>query len=298
MAQRVRRVTASADVTPSVGQDANDAGDHATDGQAPAERRRWPDEVEPMASDTVSSDLYQAEYKPSFVEKWDELIDWAGRAEGEGDFFTNLLGEAGCQRVLDAACGTGYHAVQLAKAGFDVLAADGAADMVRKTSENATELGVELPVQQADWRSLSDDVPGTFDALVCLGNAFTHLFDESERVQSLAEFHKVLEPGGLVVIDQRNYDGILDEGFSSTHQYYYTGQGVDAAPEEITDDYIRFCYQFPDGEIHHLTMCPIRQDYVSGLLRDAGFSNVRRFGDFHEGYNKTDPDFVIQVATA
>lgn len=251
-----------------------------------------------MASDTVSSDLYQAEYKPSFVEKWDELIDWEGRAAGEGDFFPNLLNEVGANRVLDAACGTGYHAVQLAKAGFDVLAADGAADMVRKTSENATALGVDLPVQQADWRTLSDDVPGTFDAVLCLGNAFTHLFDETERATSLAEFHKVLNPGGLVVIDQRNYDSILDEGFSTKHSYYYTGKGVDAAPEEITDTYIRFRYKFPDGEVHHLTMCPIRQDYVAQLLKNAGFSNIRQFGDFREHYEKNDPDFVIQVGTA
>jgi SAM-dependent methyltransferase len=251
-----------------------------------------------MCSDAVSSDLYQAEYKPSFVEKWDDLIDWEGRAKGEGDFFPRLLREVGCERVLDAACGTGYHAVQLAKAGFDVLAADGASDMVRKTSENATALGVELPVQQADWRSLSDDVPGTFDAVLCLGNAFTHLFDESERVQSLAEFHKVVKPGGLVVIDHRNYDAILDEGFSSKHQFYYTGKGVDAAPEEITTDYIRFRYKFPDGEVHHLTMFPLRQDYVTKLLEDAGFSNIRRFGDFAEGYEKNEPDFIIQVGRA
>lgn len=251
-----------------------------------------------MVSDTVSSDLYQDEYKPSFVEKWDELIDWDGRAEGEGEFFPRLLREAGCERVLDAACGTGYHAVQLAKAGFDVLAADGADNMVRKTAENAAALGVELPVTQADWRSLSDDVPGTFDAVMCLGNAFTHLFDEDERVQSLAQFHKVLRPGGLVVIDQRNYDSLLDQGFSTKHQYYYTGNGVDARPEEITDAYVRFRYQFPDGEVHHLTMCPIRQEYVTRLLEDAGFSNVRRFGDFAEGYEFYEPDFVIQVGTA
>ena len=176
-----------------------------------------------MASETITSDRYQDEYEPSFVDKWDELIDWEGRAKGEGDFYPSILRDAGCTRVLDAACGTGYHAVQLAKAGFDVLAADGAPDMVSKTAENAALLGVDLPVQQADWRTLADDVPGQFDAVLCLGNAFTHLFSEEERVQSLAQFRKVLRPGGLVIIDQRNYDSILDEGFSSKHQYYYTG---------------------------------------------------------------------------
>ena len=253
-----------------------------------------------MAGDasTIDSDLYQEEYKPSFVDKWDELIDWEGRAAGEGDFFPRLLREAGCEKILDAACGTGYHSVQLARAGFDVLAADGAAEMLRKTEENAEAYGVSIPTAQADWRTLTDDLDGKFDAVLCLGNAFTHLFDEQERIETLAQFHAVLRPGGLLVLDQRNYDSILDEGFSTKHQYYYCGDGVEARPEEITDEYVRFRYSFPDGEVHHLTLCPIRQDYVKGLMEQVGFSGVRRFGDFQEDYDKLDPDFIIHVATA
>ena len=251
-----------------------------------------------MATATISSDRYREEYQPSFVEKWDELIDWDRRAEGEGGFYEDLLRDAGCERILDAATGTGYHAVQLRKAGLDVLAADGAPEMVAKTAENAEALGVDLPVQQADWRTLSQDINGRFDAILCLGNAFTHLFSESERVAVLEEFHKVLNPNGLVVIDQRNYDAILDNGFSTKHAYYYCGEGVDARPEEITDGHVRFRYDFPDGETHHLTMFPLRQDYLSGLLKDAGFDNIRRFGDFESPYDLHEPDFVIQVATA
>lgn len=254
-----------------------------------------------MARETrssVSSDLYQEEYQPSFVEKWDDLIDWEGRAKGEGDFFQRLLRDAGCNRILDAACGTGYHSVMLRRAGFDVLAADGAPEMVEKTAENARSFGVELPVVSADWRTLRDDITGTFDAVLCLGNAFTHLFTEEERNQALTQFRKVLEPGGLFIVDQRNYDAILDVGFTSKHRYYYTGKGVDASPEEITSEFVRFRYVFPDGAVHHLTLCPIRQDYVTRLMERAGFRNIRRYGDFERPYEPLDPDFVIQVGEA
>ena len=251
-----------------------------------------------MGSDVISSDLYQEEYQPSFVDKWDELIDWQGRAEGEGTFYPKLLRQAGCTRILDAACGTGYHSITLQEAGFDVLAADGAHEMIAKTISNAEDRGVDLKTQVADWRTLSEDVSDTFDAVLCLGNAFTHLFSEDERVQSMEQFHKVLEPGGLLVLDQRNYDAILDEGFSTKHQYYYCGNGVDARPEEITPDFVRFRYSFPDGSIHHLTMAPIRQDYVTQLMKEAGFSDVRRYGDFKPDFEPLEPDFVIQVATA
>jgi hypothetical protein len=34
-----------------------------------------------------NTDHYQEEYVKSFVEKWDELIDWERRWKSEGDFF-------------------------------------------------------------------------------------------------------------------------------------------------------------------------------------------------------------------
>jgi SAM-dependent methyltransferase len=247
------------------------------------------------SSNAVTSDQYQDEYKPSFVDKWDELIDWEGRADGESDFFGKLLRDHNCQRVIDAAAGTGYHAITLARDGFDVLAADGAEEMIDKTRENARTLGIELATQVADWRWLSEQVDDRFDALLCLGNAFTHLFTAEEREQAMQQFYQVLRPGGIVIIDQRNYDSILDEGFDSKHKYYYTGNGVDASPEEISEDFVRFRYAFPDGQVHHLTMYPIRQAALKQHMLDAGFTQVDQYGDFQPNYRVHDPDFVIQV---
>lgn len=243
-----------------------------------------------------NSDTFQEEYKPSFVEKWDELIGWEGRAKGEGSFFTDLLADAGCKRVLDAAAGTGFHAVNLTKEGFDVVAADGAETMLPKIEENMRDHGVEFPTYHADWRSLTDDVPGTFDALVCLGNAYTHLFDVEDRERTIQQFFEILEPGGLAIIDHRNYDAMLANGYSSKHQYYYTGNGVDAAPEVITDDVVRFQYAFPDGEVHHLTLYPVGTKELEQTLLETGFSEVTQYGDFEADWNPDEADFIIQVA--
>ncbi len=59
------------------------------------------------------TDHYRKEYITSFVDKWDELIDWRGRAESEGQFFIDILRARGKERVLDVACGTGFHSVRL-----------------------------------------------------------------------------------------------------------------------------------------------------------------------------------------
>ncbi len=245
----------------------------------------------------TQSDRYKREYEPSFVEKWDELIGWDGRAEGEGGFFEKLLREHGCERVLDAATGTGYHAVTLAQAGFDVVAADGAETMLAKTEQNMHEYGCKFATYLADWRQLDEQVPGRFDALLCLGNAFTHLYAEEDRRRAMQQFYDILDPGGLVLVDQRNYDMFLERGFQSKHQYYYVGEGVNASPEEISEEIVRFRYEFPDGAVHHLGLYPIRTEDLTAQMVDSGFRDVQRYGDFDLDYDPMDADFIVHVGT-
>jgi len=242
------------------------------------------------------TDHYQMEYVHSFVEKWDELIDWKARAQGEKDFFIKILQEYNKKKVLDAATGTGYHSVQLLNAGFNVVSVDGSPVMLAKAFENAKDHGHILRTVHADWRWLNRDLYGRYDAVICLGNSFTHLFDENDRRKTLAEFYSALKHDGVLILDQRNYDSILDHGFSSKHTYYYAGENVKAEPEHVDEGLARFRYEFPDQSQYHLNMFPLRKDYVRNLLSEVGFQKVTTYGDFQETYQSEEPDFFIHVA--
>ena len=147
---------------------------------------------------------YREEYVMSFVEKWDELIDWSARADSEGQFFIDILRARGKEKILDVACGTGFHSVQLMEAGFDVTSADGNAAMIAKAFDNAKDRDLILKTVQADWRWLNRDISGKFDAIICLGNSYTHLHAETDRRRALAEFYAALKHDGILIIDQRN----------------------------------------------------------------------------------------------
>ena len=242
------------------------------------------------------ADLYKAEYVHSFVSKWDELIDWKQRAEGEGDFFINHLRERGAQRILDVATGTGFHSVRLLEAGFDVVSADGSPEMLARAFENGRRRGHILRTVQADWRFLNRDIHGTFDAVICLGNSFTHLFKERDRRKTLAEFYAVLNHDGLLVLDQRNYDGILDRGYSSKHAYYYCGDNVRVEPEHVDESLVQLAYEFKDGSLFHLNLFPLRQQYTRRLMREVGFQQIETYGDFQKEFEDLEPDFLIHVA--
>src|SRR6056297_2955417 len=242
------------------------------------------------------TDLYRGEYVMSFVEKWDELIDWQGRAHSEGQFFIDILRARGKETVLDVAAGTGFHSVRLTEAGFNVTTADGSATMLAKAFENGQSRGLIMKTVQADWRWLNRDIKGKYDAIVCLGNSFTHLYEEADRRKALAEFYAALKHDGILIMDQRNYDAMLDHGFSTKHKFYYCGDQVTAEPEHVDDGLCRMKYSFPDGSDYTLNLCPIRKNYVRRLLHEAGFMRVHTYGDFQDTYAEEDPDFFIHVA--
>ncbi|GAA3358376.1 class I SAM-dependent methyltransferase [Saccharopolyspora gregorii] len=243
------------------------------------------------------SDHYTHEYVGGFVDKWDDLIDWKKRYESEGRFFIDQLKARGVESVLDVATGTGFHSVRLLEEGFETVSADGSPQMLAKAFSNGLTYGGHiLRVVHADWRWLNRDVHGEYDAIICLGNSFTHLFSERDRRKALAEFYAMLKHDGVLIIDQRNYDAILDDGFSSKHTYYYAGDDVSAEPDHVDEGLARFKYTFPDKSEFFLNMYPLRKNYVRRLLREVGFQRIDTYGDFQETYADQDPDFFIHVA--
>lgn len=243
------------------------------------------------------TDHYTDEYVGGFVDKWDELIDWRARYQSEGKFFIEHLKSRGVNEVLDVATGTGFHSVRLLEEGFDTVSADGSAEMLAKAFDNGWKYGGHiLRVVCADWRWLNRDVHGEYDAIICLGNSFTHLFSERDRRKALAEFYAMLKHDGVLIIDQRNYDSTLDGEFSSKHTYYYAGEDVSAEPEYVDDGLARFRYTFPDDSQFHLNMFPLRKNYMRRLLREVGFQQVDTYGDFQETNAGEDPDFFIHIA--
>jgi SAM-dependent methyltransferase len=86
-----------------------------------------------------------------------------------------------------------------------------------------------LVIQEANWLTLYDDIKdlvrGGFDAVICLGNSFAHMTDsygdQREQKQAIRNFEKCVKPGGLLLIDHRNYDNIMETGSTPSKCIYY-----------------------------------------------------------------------------
>lgn len=244
---------------------------------------------------TSREDL-DAQYVRTFVDRWDELIDWEGRRTAERGFFSRLLRGAGARRVLDAATGTGYHSVALIEDGFEVTSLDASAEMLRRAQANAERRGHALRTVRGDWRELDPAFDGRFDAVVCLGSSFPHLFSEDGRRAALARFRSVLAPGGLLVIDQRNFDAILRGRYGGGRRVYYCGSAARVSVDHASEDLVRFRYDFEDGQSYRLQVYPLGCEEARTLLAESGFGGIETYGDFERDYDPDAAGFLIHTA--
>lgn len=126
------------------------------------------------------------EYDRRFAEKAASGDD----VHGEASFVESL----GPRRVLDAGCGTGRVAIELARRGVEVVGVDLDAEMLALARGKAPDL---------DWRlgdlaevDLGDRAP--FDVVVAAGNVMIFL-DAGTEDAVVANLARHLAPGGALV---------------------------------------------------------------------------------------------------
>jgi len=150
-----------------------------------------------------------AQYYDDWADDYDRtLADW--RYEAPDRVAETLQAElTPAAVILDAGCGTGLSGRALAAAGFNCV--DGM-DVSARSVEIARSLGVYRDVAQVDMQKLplpyADD---TYDGLACVG-VLTYVPD-SDAI--LREFSRVLKPGGLMVLTQRD-DILAERDFPAT----------------------------------------------------------------------------------
>jgi SAM-dependent methyltransferase len=120
------------------------------------------------------------------------------------------------RRVLDAGCGTGRVAIELARRGVEVVGADVDPSMLR----TARRLAPEVPWIEADLAAL--DLDETFDVVVMAGNV--PLFTPAGTTRAIvAGCARHLAPGGHLVT------GFQLRGGAATGRYGAADLDADAA---------------------------------------------------------------------
>jgi SAM-dependent methyltransferase len=111
----------------------------------------------------------------AYDERWSELAGAGHDVHGEANLVETLLRDHGGRRVLDAGCGTGRVAIELAGRGFDVVGVDIDPTMLDTARRKAPALEWML----ADLSTLT--LTRQFDAVVLAGNVMIYVGSGNER---------------------------------------------------------------------------------------------------------------------
>lgn len=103
-------------------------------------------------------------------------------------------------RVLDVGCGAGLLSEALAREGAQVTAIDLAPDLIKIAKLHRLESGVEVDYRLTPVEALADELPGAFDAIVCM-EMLEHVPDPGAIVAACAT---LLKPGGRLFLSTLN----------------------------------------------------------------------------------------------
>jgi SAM-dependent methyltransferase len=155
-----------------------------------------------MSSANWWADYFDAQY----LLEYEPLFDLE-RDRHEVARIIDVLGLPSGARLLDVPCGQGRHAHLLAEAGFDVDGLDYSPDLLAKARARGT--GPTLRYTRGDMRRLPARWTRRFDGVLNLFTSFGFFAEPADDRKVIAEFARVLKPGGLMVWYGGSRDGVM-----------------------------------------------------------------------------------------
>jgi glycine/sarcosine N-methyltransferase len=229
---------------------------------------------------------------------YDRFVNWESRLAYEMPFIERTLREADARRVVDVACGTGMHAIELARNGYKVVGADLSAPMIERARENISAAGVEARFVVAGFGELAEKLAlkvkggsSQFDAVLCLGNSLPHVPSAGDLGDALADFAAVLRPGGVLLIQNRNFDAVMDhrerwmepQAHREGETEWLFLRFYDFELEDtLTFNLVTLRREGAGAWSQRVTstrLWPLRQEELTAAMVEAGFGSIACYGD-------------------
>jgi SAM-dependent methyltransferase len=236
------------------------------------------------ATSSPSSATLAGRFYDALASDYDAMTGFDRRFERERPFFQQFVQRYAVQRAVDAGAGTGFHSLLLAQLGVDMIAVDISAEMLARAGAHARMMGLHITTLQSSLIDVAARVGPACNAVVCMGNTLAHFTEKGSREAVLGQFHRVLAPGGVLLVQGLNFDRIMmleshiqnvkeEGGVRYVREYVRTGALVDLRVTRTA-----LSGQAPTQVTTSVTLAPF---YAADLARDllhAGFAGVHLYG--------------------
>ena len=122
---------------------------------------------------------------------------------GECDFIEQEIDRNTSARILDIGCGTGRHAIELARRGYTVVGIDLSESQLKRAREKAAEQALSIDFQRLDARNLPFCEEFDLAIMLCEG-AFPLMETDEMNFQILQNAARALKPGGKFIFTTLN----------------------------------------------------------------------------------------------
>lgn len=175
-------------------------------------------------------------------------------------------GDRKISRVLDLGCGTGNHAVPLARRGYEVTGVDRSAAMLAGARQKVNGK-VSVTLQQGDIRDVA--LGERFDAALMMFAVLGYQLDNRDVLAALTTARRLLRPDGLLIFD-------VWYGPAVVHQRPGPRVRVIPAP---TSPIVRIASAEIDGRHHRCSVRYriLRWDDSSGSLTETEEVHLMRY---------------------
>ena len=207
------------------------------------------------------------------------------------------------RRILDTACGTGNITIPLSASGYELCGLDLSASMLSLAESKAR--ASKQKIQFLNQNMINMNLREKYQAVLCMCDGVNYILEEEELRRYFAAVYKYLEKNGVFIFDISSYNKIRNIlGNNTFHEeknnkHYIWNNNFDEESDTIELELIFFV---PQGELyrkfeeHHIQRA-YKQEYLSGLLAEAGFEQIRAFEAFQFRSPDNDSERIFFTAT-
>lgn len=136
--------------------------------------------------------------------KYYELTHYFRNYEQQAEFLNSAIKKyfPAAHRILDIACGTGNHAIFMAKKGYDVKGVDLSQKMLNIARQKIKNTDLQVGFTYGNMKDL--EFSSEFDVVYCLGMSFMELRTYDEINSCLNSIKRAIKPNGLFIFDVSN----------------------------------------------------------------------------------------------
>ncbi len=266
--------------------------------------------VDSPLSVCMAKDLTPRPFYGEFAWAYDYLVERPVAAECAGMAATLARrGIAPGATLLDAGCGNGRYAVELARRGFVVTGVDRSPALLEEAAGRAHATGSARPVKLERADLLASGAGSGYDVVLCRG-VLNDLVGAEARAAVFGVFARALRPRGALLLDARDWDATVARKTAEpvSEKRVETPRGrlvfrsvsrLDPATRRLLVSE-RHTLTAPSGETtaaHEFVMRCWTRDELDAGLRAAGFESVEYSATYESAPPAGAGDRIVAAAS-